>query len=213
MKVWREVWQTYYTLATRRNYWKQLFLVASWPQRITALLSLSVILYGIASGRFSSESTLAPYVWLVIPQVIFLAILDAVRTKTFTENFGGLPEETAPPESEDYRRDRYVLFRDALKQRDILGSDVKPLIRLIDARLDMEQHHNELMKKFGLFASGILTALAVPWLKEISGMNVGAVVAALAILLFATMLALWLIPSRKARLKELKYFMMIYEME
>ena len=54
----------------------------------------------------------------------------------------------------------------------------------------MEQHHNELMKKFGLFVSGILTALAVPWLKEISGMNVGAVVAALAIILFATMLAL-----------------------
>lgn len=213
MKVWREVWQTYYTVATRRNYWMQLFLVASWPQRITAFVSLSAILYGIASGRFSAGSTLAPYVWLVIPQVTFLAILDAVRTKTFTENFGGLPEETAPPESEGYRRDRYVLFRDALKQHDILGSDVKPLVPLIDARLDMEQHHNELMKKFGLFASGILTALVVPWLKGLSGLDIGAVVAAFSIILFTTMLALWLIPSRKARLRELKYFMMMYERE
>jgi len=213
MKAWRDVWQAYYTLATRKNYWKQLFLVSSWPQRTTAAISVAVIFYGIASGRFTSESTLAPYIWLIIPQVTLLAILDAVRTKTFTENFGGLPEETAPPESENYRRDRYVLFRDALKKRDILGSDVKPLIPLVDARLDMEQHHNELMKKFGLFASGILTALAIPWLKELSGKNIGIVVAALAIVLFATMLTLWLIPSRKARLKELKYFMMIYERE
>nr|WP_298128824.1 hypothetical protein [uncultured Pseudoxanthomonas sp.] len=213
MKVWRDVWHSYYIVATRTNYWKQLFRAASWLQIVVAAVAITVVAWSLLSGRVSGDPGLGAYFWLYMPMGIFLAVLDNVRTKTFTENFGGLPEDTAPPESENFRRDRYVLFRDALRKKEILGSEVGSLIDLVDARLDMEQHHNELMKKFGLFGSGFLTAMITPWLKEASRQSMGLTIASAASVLFVVMLVLWLVPSRKARLRELKYFMMIYERE
>ena len=213
MKAWRDVWHSYYAVATRTNYWKQLFRAASWLQIVATAAATIVIAWSLLSGRVSGDPGFGAYVWLYMPMGIILAVVDAVRTKTFTENFGGLPEDTAPPESENFRRDRYVLFRDALRKKEISGSEVGSLIEIVDARLDMEQHHNELTKKVGLFGSGFMTAMITPWLTEASGQSMGLIIASFAFALLATMLILWLVPSRKARLRELKYFMMIYERE
>lgn len=208
MNHWKVVWDAYSKGATRRAFFRELWRLAGWKLRVGAFICMTVSIWGLLNIRFPSPRDLT---WLtILGEIGFLAILFHVREETFRREYGSTDNSVSPSENEDYRASRYLMFRATLRANGITKSHVHDLFDVLAAKDELEAQRNGILNRFWVFASGFLSATA---LSLIRGAEDEQQIYILFGLLGACVLVaplLWLTPSRKERMKELKYFLVLY---
>ena len=139
-----------------------------------------------------------------------LFLLEKIKDKIFFAENGHPDETMAPPDNDDHRTSRYMLFRKHLKEKNITKSHVEDIFPLVDMKLDLESSRGELPKKYFSFVIGLLAGIAVSLSKNLEMYELALAVISLIVVSYFVLQILWLIPSRTERLKELKYFMKLF---
>ncbi|MBZ0093277.1 MAG: hypothetical protein K8F27_13790 [Sulfuricellaceae bacterium] len=159
----------------------------------------------ILAGRNGSALSLA-----VVGELLLFLVLDKIKDKTFFSEYGSPDNAMVPPDNEEHRVSRYMIFRKRLRETNITRSHVEDVFPLADAKLDLESSRGEMPRKYLGFAIGLLVGTLVSWSKNLDAQELSLAVAAFVVSSFFIVMVLWVVPSRAERLKELKYFMHLY---
>lgn len=210
MNAWKITWETFFKHSSRRSYAKELWRLSSIKLRvgfIVAALAFIAAISWVAHRHLSDWQSMAA---ILLAELFLFLIIEEMKGRVFRSEYGDADTVLGPPEKEWYRESRFLMFKKRLTDASVTRNHVENLFDLIDAKIDLENHRNETAKKFLIFASGVVTASAVAWAKGLEPKS--AIQAAAWFALFCAFIApfLWVLPSRKERLKELKYFMLLY---
>lgn len=210
MNAWKITWETFFKHSSRRSYAKELWRLSSIKLRvgfIVAALAFIAAISWVAHHHLDDWQSMAA---ILSAELFLFLIIEEMKGRVFRSEYGDANTVLGPPEKEWYRGSRFLMFKKKLTDASVTRDHVKNLFDLIDAKIDLENHRNETAKKFLIFASGVATASAVAWTKGLEPK--AAIQAAAWFALFCAFIApfLWVLPSRKERLKELKYFMLLY---
>lgn len=210
MNAWKITWETFFKHSSRRSYAKELWRLSSMKLRvgfIVAALTFIAAITWVAHRHLDDWQSMAA---ILLAELFLFLIIEEMKGRVFRSEYGDADTVLGPPEKEWYRESRFLMFKKRLTDASVTRNHVKNLFDLIDTKIDLENHRNETAKKFLIFASGVVTASAVAWAKGLEPK--AAIQAAAWFALSCAFIApfLWVLPSRKERLKELKYFMLLY---
>ena len=208
MNSWKIVWDAYYQQATRRAYVRELVRLANWPTRIAFVIALGLFIFGIADVVSEPQRE---WPWpMLVGELSLLALVEHVRTARFAATYGSVQSGLGPAEKEEQREHRFLMFKKSLQNAHLTRSHVQDLFEIVEAKEELESQHNIVLNKFGIFVSGFLTSAAFTLIR---GLETGQTAWLMFWISFAG-LALtplfWMLPTRKGKLKELKYFMILY---
>lgn len=209
MNSWKITWDAFFEHSSKWSYAKELWRISGWKLRVGLVVSSGMLV--CAFFYFPRQSS----DWksmglLMLSEMFFILIIDQIRGKTFGSVYGSPENTISPAEREGYRASRFLMFKHRLTRASITKSHVNDLFSILDAKIDLETHRNEVFNRFVLFVSGLLTALLITWIKGLEANDSIQVLLWLLLICALVGPALWLLPSRKERLKELKYFMLLY---
>ena len=208
MNHWKIVWDAYTKGATRWAFFCELWRLASWKLRIAAFACLVGFGWG---GVEVMQDPGRETPWLLFASEFgFLMVLYHVRGELFQREYGSPDSALSPSEAEDYRASRFLMFKAALRAKNITKHHVSDLSDGLAARDELEAQRNGILNRFLAFASGFISATVLTLIRGADGKQQLYI---LLITLGACVLLvplLWLIPSRKERMKELKYFLVLY---
>jgi hypothetical protein len=149
--------------------------------------------------------------WIIgalIGEAVFLFQLDALKNSLITN---GYDDKNNPPLSEVHQQStRYLMFEKQLKNKNVDAKSVIECNELIDMQIDISATDTNLFQKQITFLIGLLAGiLATLW----KGLDVKSLIlisfAIIGIALIFSVAAS-ILPSKTAKLKELKYFMLLY---
>lgn len=206
---WKAVWTAYYDQSSKISFWRQLWRRA--PGWTKWILALNVIVLIIALKVFiNDDKSWPPLAFLMLTEAGLFALLGHMKEVGFDAAFGTADETLAPADTDDYRQGRFLIFRNALETAKITKSHVADLFEIVDAKMELESHRNAVLNRFMLFVSGLLTALLIAWIRGLSASESLQAVAVLCVVCAIIGPVLWLRPSRLEKLKELRYFMLLF---
>lgn len=208
MNYWKQVWDAYHGGATKRAYAKELWRLSRWGTRVSLCASILLLVWGIAQLPHQPRQELP---WpFVCGELFLLAVIQHMKTATFRRAYGSASDGLVPSDDSDNQVGRFLMFKRHLVQAGLTKSHVQDLFDLLDAREGMEVQRNTLLNRFWLFISGFFSALAITLIR---GMSMSSAISSLFGLIVASAVigpVLWFLPSRRERLKELRYFMLLY---
>lgn len=207
---WKIVWDSYYQGASKSAYASELWRLSSWPTRLMLLLSgaFSIYTFHFYIGHGQDDWRSLPL--LLVAELALIAVLDYMRGKRFSASYGLQESSLGPAESDDHRANRYLIFKQKLAESGITRSHINDLFDVLEAKAELESHRNERLNKFLVYMSGFGTALAIAWIKGLSVQQSATAIAAVICIILIVGPILWMLPSRRERLKELKYFMRLF---
>lgn len=214
MESWIIIWKTYHEISSRNRLWRAAFWHSSIGDR--ALSLTCVALFIISGGFFVLAFTGKwdhPY-WALIAamtsEVVLLFRFDRLRDDWLLKEFGGA---TRAPESRHERGSRYLLFSKGLREAGVLEGQIKACLPLVDLQIDMSGSEGQQQKKAINFSFGVASGVAVSGLRMANS-------DLLLLSVVAVVLCGWIIgeavswfPSKVERMKELKYFLLLYGRE
>ncbi|WP_447937446.1 hypothetical protein [Thermomonas fusca] len=210
MNSWKILWDSYYQGASKSAYAKELWRLSSGLTRALLVVSfLAVVLAVVYYVRYESTDWKA-FPFLLLAEGALILVVDHMRGKRFSDSYGSADSTLSPAEREDHRANRYLIFRSRISGKGLGKSHVDDLFDVLDAKIELENHRNERLNRFLVFVSGFASALAIAWIR---GLETQEIAFAISVAVVGTLLVgpiLWLMPSRKERLKELKYFMKLF---
>ena len=208
MNSWKVVWNAYYEQATRTAYAKELVRLASWPTRTCFVLALILFLFGAAEAMKQPHEN---FPWkFILGELALIALVKHVRTTAFATAYGSIESDLGPPEKEEQRGYRFLIFKDALRSQHVTPTHVRDLFEIVQAKEELESQHNIALGKFGLFATGFLTSAAVTVIRGLQPTQAALLLFWFALASMVLAPLFWILPTRKGKLKELKYFMVLY---
>jgi hypothetical protein len=208
MNYWKIVWDAYYQQATRRAYLRELVRLANWPTRIAFMLALGVFCYGLLDVIDDRQKE---WPWLmIVGELSLLAIVEHVRTTRFATAYGSVESSFGPAEKEDQRGHRFLMFKNALQAAHLTENQVQGLFDIVEAKEELESQHNLALNKFVVFVSGFLTAAAITLISDLEAEQAAWLMFWVSLSGLTLAPLFWMLPTRKSRLKELKYFMVLY---
>lgn len=183
--------------------------LSSATQRLVIICSAGLLVIALAIYLFAGHH--GPVLFFAVAmEVILLLALDKLKDTAFFSEYGRPSDGMAPPDNEEHRVSRYMIFRKCLRRENVTKSHVEDAFPLVDAKLDLEASRGEMPRKYLGFAVGLLAGIAVSWSKNLDAQELAIAASSLVVVSFFIVMVLWVIPSRKERLKELKYFMLLY---
>lgn len=208
MNYWKTVWDAYYLQATRRAYLRELARLASWPTRITFVLAAGLFIYGVADVI---DQPTRDWPWpMIAGELLLLILVEHVRTARFATAYGSVESSLGPAEKEDQRGHRFLMFKKTLQAAHLTRSHVQDLFEIVQAKEELESQHNTALNKFVIFVTGFLTSAAITLIRGLQAEQAAWLMFWIALAGLALVPLFWMLPTRKGRLKELKYFMVLY---
>jgi hypothetical protein len=204
---WKRIWISYHLTAKTRKLIVDTFRHSSVFDKV--YLTITFLLM-ICSGVLHSYDNYFSLPLLAASEIAFLIRLNKLKENLILNEYGGSDNSQAPPDSEDNKATRYLMFKKALKDNHINKSHVNECHELIDLQIDMSSSSGLQIKRLTTFVVGIFLGLfAAVW----KSLDVTILIyIALSTLLISLMLVptLTFFPSKIEKLKELKYFMLLY---
>ena len=208
MNSWKVVWDAYYQQATRGAYAKELWRLANWPTRISFAIALGFFLFGLTNVSKQPHDQIP---WqLILGELGLLALVEHVRGTRFATAYGSIESNFGPAENEEQRGYRFLMFKNSLRSQHLTASHVRDLFEVVQAKEELESQHNMALGKFGLFVSGFLTSAAITLIRSLQSAQAAWLLVWLAAATLVLAPLFWILPTRKGKLKELKYFMVLY---
>lgn len=217
MDSWAAVWNTYHVVSTKRKIFKQTFLQAGVLDRL--LLMVLGVLF-LVSFVF--------YFWLVFhdrdravwgllamaaSEMAFLVRLDLIRSSWISKEFGPPGDLRKAPDDKDLRGTRYLLFKSGLEKVGVFEGQMKGCIDLVNLQIDMASTEGGPQKKFLGFTLGVLSGIATTAFRsdKINVISLNTVAILMTAWLVSVLLSFF--PSRLEKMKEMKYFLFLYQQE
>lgn len=208
MNHWKKVWDAYHREATRWAYLRELWRLSGWLTRFALICGMTVFLFGLFDLRSISRQN---FPWLMVAgEFAVLAVIHHMKGTIFRCVYGSVDEDMSPADDGDHRVGRFLMFKRKLREAQITKSHVEDLFDLLDAKDGLESHRNTLLHKFLLFVSGFFTALAITLIRGLSFDLALKSLLWLIVVCACVVPLLWVLPSRREKLRELKYFMLLY---
>ncbi len=206
MNNWNIIWQGYHSNASLKK------LVADVIRRGTVIEKgyLLVCLAGLVCGAVSYffHNFIAGLMLAIVGEIGLLQKLKELKQRLILSEFGE-PDKLQMPPDEEYQT-RYLLFKTALEDRSLIKSDVSDCFNLVDMQIDIAASSGLTVKKLSGVLVGFLAGIGgAVWDKMKPEQLLIVAFLLFVAWLFAAML-FSIFPSKIEKLKEMKYFMMLY---
>lgn len=208
MNYWKKVWDAYHRGATKRAYLGELWRISGWVTRAVLIASSLAFLWGLASVGNTPRHEL-PWTF-ICGEFGVLAAIHHMKNTTFRRVYGSVEQDLSPADDGDHQVGRFLMFKELLRKSQVTKSHVSDLFELLDAREGMESQRNGLVYRFLIFVSGFFTALAITLIRNLSFQVALKLLLWLIVVCACVGPVLWVLPSRREKLKELRYFMLLY---
>lgn len=210
MNAWKIIWNVFYNGSSRLRVATEMWRLSSVWQRVLIVVSTALFGTGLVAYMYPGSRGVEALLLAVVGELILLVVLDRVKDETFFSEYGHPDRAMVPPDNDEHRVSRYMIFRKGLRDANVTKSHVEDAFSLAEAKLDLESSRGEMPRKYLGFAIGLLAGALVSWSRNLEAQELALAISALVAASFFIVLVLWVIPSRTERLKELKYFMHLY---
>ena len=146
----------------------------------------------------------------VLCEVLFLLKINGLKEHLILTEYGGVDNSQAPPSSTSHQSTRYLMFKKNLNDKNITKSHIHECIPLVDLQVDILSTKDNPFKKLSTFIFGLLSGIAAALWKGLDAkslMLISIPIIAIA-LIFSAVASIF--PSKLEKLKEMKYFMLLY---
>jgi cytochrome c oxidase subunit IV len=206
MSYWKVVWDTYHAEATHLKIFLGIWdLTSLWERFYTLALVviflLSLILFFILQG------------WLLIPVLLAEAALimkfTSLSEKMVYAEFGD-QEAKQPLKSQNHQDTRYLMFKKKLKESSIGEPTIRECFELLDSQIDIVATESAATKKIITFSLGLLAGLVGSVWNRMEYTELALVAGAIISFILLIYVVASGFPSKLEKLKELRYFMLLY---
>ena len=204
MNTWRTINLAYHKEATTTKILKR---TLNYMDKCTKIYMSFLVL-----GFFGS---LYPYLtgndlWIFISIgfeiLLLLKLNDAKNELVINELKASKGTETLNNQST-----RYLLFKEELKKKNIEANMVKERVDLVNIQIDITLNRNNFLHKVSNVLAGIFFGmLTSQWNNVEDKLSLIAIPAAIALLALTFFLTASIFPSETEKIKEMKYFMLLY---
>jgi len=214
---WVAAWNAYHRISTRRRILKETFLQASQADR--ALLVVMAILFAASAivyfccAVWGFDHALWALAAMGTSEIALLIRLDRFRESWVSTEFGASGAIMKSPDIANHRDTRYLLFKAGLAKAGVFERQLKDCIELVDLQIDMASTEGGPQKKFTGFMLGVLSGVLSTALHsdKLNAILFNIVVILMLAWLMSEVLS-WF-PSRLEKMKEMKYFLILYRRE
>jgi len=206
MSYWKVVWDAYHAEATRlkiflgvwnsTSLWERFYTIT-----LVVVFLLSLVLFFILKG------------WLLVPvllaEVALIVKFTSLNEKMVYEEFGD-QEAKQPLKSQNYQDTRYLMFKKKLKKSFIREPTIRGCFELLDSQIDIVATESSATKKIVTFSLGLLAGLVGSVWSRMEYAQLALVAAAIIAFMLLIVVVASAFPSKLEKLKELRYFMLLY---
>lgn len=211
MNEWKEIWTAYFEEAKKRKILLSTWEKASKWEKLYILLMLIFLFLSFIPFWFGVNAAI--YAAIVIEAALIFT-LSEIKEGMLTTEYGDTSDAKIPPEKENQQSTRYLVFRDALLKKHINKSHVLQCFDLIDCQIDIAStSNNATSAKFIPFLVGLLSGLILIQSRSLQPKEAIFFTIFIIITIVLCYTITTLFPSKVERLKELKYFMLLFSKE
>jgi len=206
------------------NYWKVIYdgydKTTKWSKIIfnvianatpieKTYLAFIFIMFFSFMWLYFNHMELAFYVF-GLSEVLFILKFNELKKRLMLDEYGDPNMAQSPPDNFGRKGSRYMMFKRYLKDRHVDKSHVNDCFELIDMQIDIALSEGLLGKKFIGFLAGILLGFMGAIWKQLDDPYL--FYSGFSIVIFGGLLFMLMsmIPSKLEKMKEMKYFMLLY---
>lgn len=219
IKVWETVWQGYERHSRRRAIVRDLFHSSTRHERawLTFLVTLFLFIFSglmlliIFDPSFLRIFTAA--VCMVVVEGLLIWGLKCITDRYVRDVLGGEEIFQVPPDNKHFRRLRYLKFRKYLASLGVGKGMLCDASKALAAKEELEKESDIYLK--GYYGFLISAGLAV-LVSAARGMDFQKLTFFVIAILEVSFFMYWILaalPGKMERIKELKYFLVLYELE
>ncbi len=210
MNQWNNIRAAYFRESTQlrifRELWRNLTNNERWFIGLVAIVFLGALI-----TSYYSKSVW----WLLLAAVSeggFFIKLESFRNKLIFHEYGS-SENISPLSNDKNQFSRYLLFKKQLNEQGITNTNISDCFDLIDWQIEIESSDPAGIRKASTFSFGILAGIFAALWKQLDIKALLLIVFSMVmVILFLNLIAI-LFPANVERLRELKYFMLLYRCE
>ncbi|NAX24855.1 hypothetical protein CAG64_05070 [Vibrio sp. V38_P2S17PM301] len=210
MNHWKVIWEAYHKQATTRNLFRSVIISCSNWERAVIAISATFFLYGVISLYWFPNISFWP---IGISELVLVLFLSRMKKRLILREFGDLSHHVVPHNDEVHQTSRYLMFKQKLQERSITSNQVSDCMELLDLQIDIADSSGVLRKSFGSFVGGVFLGLITTLGRKLETTELIQTALTAAVAFFLIYLVLYIIPSKLEKLKEMKYFMLLYNRE
>ena len=206
MSCWKIVWDAYHAEATRLKIFLGIWNSTSLWERfytigLVVIFLFSLVLFLILQG------------WLLVPvllaEVALIVKFTSLNEKMVYAEFGDQGEKQ-PLKSQNYQDTRYLMFKKKLEKSSIGEPTIRGCFELLDSQIDIVAIESASTKKIFTFSLGLLAGLVGSVWSRMEYAELALVAAAIISFMLLIVVIGSGFPSKLEKLKELRYFMLLY---
>jgi len=173
------------------------------------MLSAVVAVYSIVNEEQISRNLM--FILFGICEVIFILMAESAIKNLNKTSYSLLEQSQVPPEDTNHQKTRYLKFSSQLKKAKVGTNNISIVIDILKAREGLEDVKGTYVKRFVGFLMTLIIALTVSASKGIESDIL------MLIFVYGTLIGLFIyaiasmIPAKIERIRELKYFLVMYE--
>lgn len=206
MSYWKVIWDAYHAEATRLKIFLGIWSSTSLSERL-----YTIVLVGIFSFSFVLFFILKG--WLLIPvllsELALIVKFTSLNEKMLYSEFGD-QEEKQPLKYKNYQDTRYLMFKKKLKNSFIGEPAIRGCFELLDSQIDIVATESAATKKIVTFSFGLLAGLVGSIWSRMEYEELSLVASAIISFMLLIIVVASVFPSKLEKLKELRYFMLLY---
>jgi len=207
MNHWKEIWRAYHSGATRTKIFLDIIRHASTYDLIIIVL-LTLIFFISAYYQIDQQGW-----WLALlfsSEFGLFYYLYTLKNKVVLNEYGGEDDTQAPPSNENHQSTRYLIFKNRLMANKVTEIHTRGCFELVEAQIDIVSTNAVGLKNFSTFILGILAGILATLWKQLD--NTSLMLLAFSVVLIGGIIYIFanVLPSKLEKLKELKYFMLLY---
>lgn len=216
MNQWEVVWKSYMDDCTRIKIFNDAFSSITMLRKSLLSVSLVCFMLSVAAAVYSifNEEQISKNLMFTlfgIFEVIFILMAESAIKNLNRKNYSFQEQAQVPPEDVNHQKMRYLKFRSQLKKANVGGNDIVTIIEILKAREELEEVKGTYVKRFVGFLMTLIIALTVSASKGFESDIL------FLIFVYGTLIGLFIyavasmIPAKIERIRELKYFLVMYE--
>ena len=209
MNKWKQIWYAYFEDATFLKLLKGVWLITSNRERLYLLM----IIFGFLISLFVGQEMVEMLAVMIVFEGLIILKFEQIKNKMILDEYGGLDGSIIPDDGMYSQGGRYLIFKTKLKEQNISAINVYECFDLVDSQIEIASTNSSFRTMILTFIFGLVLGLfATMWsyfdLDILMKLSLLIIVSSLVVVMIIS-----LIPSKLEKLKELRYFMLMYKSE
>ncbi|MBQ0720031.1 MAG: hypothetical protein KBT88_08440 [Gammaproteobacteria bacterium] len=219
MNTWEVTWKSYDYHSSRAKIFIETISMVSLGERLWILFIFLLFIISIFAflAMFLLQATFIEMLGfitsLIASEVLLLLKLESVKKLYIDEHLGGEENSKSPPDNRHQRKTRYMKFSMKLKEKGINAEMLPDIHKALSAKQELEKESNLYVKNYLSFALGLLSGMLLVFSRQMELTHLIFSIIGFGTVSFFAYFLLSMFPSSMEKLKELNYFLILYEQE